>query len=49
MLIDEPTDGFVPILVETIAEIIQTIHQTGVTALLVEQHMEMALSISHRA
>jgi branched-chain amino acid transport system ATP-binding protein len=49
MLIDEPTEGLMPLLVETIAEIIQTINQTGVTVLLVEQNVEMALSISHRA
>jgi branched-chain amino acid transport system ATP-binding protein len=49
MLIDEPTEGLMPLLVETIAEIIQTIHRSGVTVLLVEQNMEMALSISHRA
>ncbi|MEW6666735.1 MAG: ABC transporter ATP-binding protein [Thermodesulfobacteriota bacterium] len=49
ILIDEPTEGLMPLLVETIAEIIQTINQTGVTVLLVEQNVEMALSISHRA
>ena len=49
MLIDEPTEGLMPILVELIAEIIETIHREGVTVLLVEQNMEMALSISHRA
>ncbi len=49
MIIDEPTEGLMPILVELIAEIIQTIHREGVTVLLVEQNMEMALSISHRA
>jgi len=49
MLIDEPTEGLMPLLVETIAEIIKTIHSNGVTVLLVEQNMEMALNISHRA
>jgi branched-chain amino acid transport system ATP-binding protein len=49
MLIDEPTEGLMPLLVETIAEIIQTIHKSGVTVLLVEQNVEMALGISHRA
>ena len=49
MLIDEPTEGLMPLLVETIAEIIQNINQTGVAVLLVEQNVEMALSISHRA
>jgi branched-chain amino acid transport system ATP-binding protein len=49
MLIDEPTEGLMPLLVELIAEIVRTIHREGVTVLLVEQNMEMALSISHRA
>lgn len=49
MLIDEPTEGLMPLLVEQIAEMINTIHDEGVTVLLVEQNMEMALSISHRA
>ena len=49
MLIDEPTEGLMPLLVETIAEMIQSINKEGVTVLLVEQNMEMALSISDRA
>jgi len=49
MLVDEPTEGLMPLLVEMIGEIIQNINQTGVTVLLVEQNVEMALSISHRA
>lgn len=49
MLVDEPTEGLMPLLVEMIAKIIQNINQIGVTVLLVEQNVEMALSISHRA
>ncbi len=49
MLIDEPTEGLMPLLVEAIAEIIQDINRAGVTVLLVEQNVEMALGISHRA
>ncbi len=49
MLIDEPTEGLMPLLVEIIGEMIQTINSEGVTILLVEQNMEMALSISQRA
>ena len=49
MLVDEPTEGLMPLLVEMIAEIIQNINKTGVTVLLVEQKVEMALSVSHRA
>lgn len=49
MLIDEPTEGLMPVLVEIIGEMVQTINREGVTVLLVEQNMEMALSISQRA
>jgi len=49
MLVDEPSEGLMPLLVEMIGEIIQNINKTGVTVLLVEQNMEMALNISHRA
>lgn len=49
MLVDEPTEGLMPLLVEMIAKIIQNINQIGVTVLLVEQNVEMALNISHRA
>jgi branched-chain amino acid transport system ATP-binding protein len=49
MLVDEPTEGLMPLLVEMIGEIIQSINKTGVTVLLVEQNVEMALSVSHRA
>ena len=49
MLVDEPTEGLMPLLVEMIGDIIQAINQAGVTVLLVEQNVEMALNISHRA
>lgn len=49
MLIDEPTEGLMPVLVEIIGEMVQTINREGVTVLLVEQNIEMALSISQRA
>ncbi len=49
MLIDEPTEGLMPVLVELIGEMVQTINREGVTILLVEQNMEMALNISQRA
>jgi branched-chain amino acid transport system ATP-binding protein len=49
MLVDEPTEGLMPLLVEMIGDIIRTINEAGVTVLLVEQNVEMALNISHRA
>lgn len=48
LLMDEPSMGLAPILVEEIFNIIQEINQLGVTILLVEQNAHMALSIAHR-
>jgi branched-chain amino acid transport system ATP-binding protein len=48
MLLDEPSMGLAPILVEGIFETIKTINQEGTTVLLVEQNALMALSIAHR-
>lgn len=48
LLMDEPSMGLAPILVESIFETIQTINQEGTTILLVEQNATMALSIAHR-
>ena len=48
LLLDEPSMGLAPILVENIFETIQRINYEGVTVLLVEQNALMALSIAHR-
>lgn len=48
LLLDEPSMGLSPILVDLIFEIIQTINKEGITILLVEQNALMALSIAHR-
>jgi branched-chain amino acid transport system ATP-binding protein len=48
MLLDEPSMGLAPILVEQIFEIIQTINKQGTTVLLVEQNALMALRIARR-
>jgi branched-chain amino acid transport system ATP-binding protein len=48
MLIDEPSEGLSPILVEKIAEVLKEIKNRGMTILLVEQNTEMALEISDR-
>lgn len=47
-LLDEPSMGLAPILVEAIFETIQSINRQGTTILLVEQNALMALSIAHR-
>lgn len=48
MLLDEPSMGLAPVLVETIFEIIVRINQQGKTILLVEQNALMALEVAHR-
>ena len=48
LMLDEPSMGLAPILVEQIFEIIQSLHQTGTTILLVEQNAQMALSVADR-
>ncbi len=48
LLLDEPSMGLAPILVEQIFDIIQDINEQGVTILLVEQNAQMALSIADR-
>jgi branched-chain amino acid transport system ATP-binding protein len=49
LLLDEPSMGLAPILVEEIFEIIKTINAQGTSILLVEQNAAMALSIASRA
>jgi branched-chain amino acid transport system ATP-binding protein len=49
LLLDEPSMGLSPIMVEEIFRIIQEINAEGTSILLVEQNAHMALSIAHRA
>jgi branched-chain amino acid transport system ATP-binding protein len=49
MMLDEPSMGLAPILVDQIFGIIQELHASGVTILLVEQNAQMALSVADRA
>lgn len=49
LMLDEPSMGLAPILVEQIFEIIRALHKTGTTILLVEQNAQMALSVADRA
>ncbi len=49
LMLDEPSMGLAPILVEQIFGIIQELHEAGTTILLVEQNAQMALSVADRA
>lgn len=49
LMLDEPSMGLSPILVEQIFDIIAELHKSGTTILLVEQNAEMALQIADRA
>ena len=49
LMLDEPSMGLAPLLVEQIFKIIQELHSAGVTILLVEQNAQVALSIADRA
>ena len=48
LMLDEPSMGLAPILVEQIFDIIKRLHQGGTTILLVEQNARMALSVADR-
>ncbi len=48
MLMDEPSMGLAPVLVESVFDIIQEINKEGTTILLVEQNAQMALQIAQR-
>ena len=48
LMLDEPSMGLAPILVEQIFEIIKSLHKAGSTILLVEQNAQMALSVANR-
>jgi branched-chain amino acid transport system ATP-binding protein len=48
MLVDEPTEGLAPLLVQNLTDILAAINRTGTTILLVEQTLEVALALSRR-
>jgi branched-chain amino acid transport system ATP-binding protein len=48
IMIDEPTEGLAPQMVERIADLLRTIAERGIAILLVEQKLTIALRISHR-
>ncbi len=48
LLVDEPTEGLAPMIVEQVERILTEIHRTGTPILLVEQSMETALALAQR-
>ena len=48
LLMDEPTEGLAPLLVETVRQIIRQVRDTGVTVVLVEQNLGFALDVADR-
>ena len=48
LMLDEPSMGLAPLLVEQIFDIIKELHRAGTTILLVEQNAQMALSVADR-
>ncbi len=48
IMVDEPTEGLAPMLVEIVRELLEKIAQRGVAILLIEQKLTIALAISHR-
>ncbi len=48
LLIDEPTEGLAPLIVETVEQVIRDIHRDGIPILLVEQNMRVALRLAER-
>ncbi len=49
LLLDEPSMGLAPLMVQTIFQVIDDINKEGTTILLVEQNANMALSVANRA
>jgi branched-chain amino acid transport system ATP-binding protein len=49
MLLDEPTEGLAPVLVQSIGTLLRTLKSTGVSILLAEQNHHMALRVADRA
>jgi branched-chain amino acid transport system ATP-binding protein len=49
LMLDEPTLGIAPVLVQKIFETVAAINRAGVTILLVEQNVRRALALAHRA
>jgi branched-chain amino acid transport system ATP-binding protein len=49
LLLDEPTEGLAPMLVDTVSDVIREIHEAGISILLVEQGFEVIIDLTTRA
>ncbi|MGH7003076.1 MAG: branched-chain amino acid ABC transporter ATP-binding protein, partial [Alphaproteobacteria bacterium] len=48
LMLDEPSLGLAPIIVDTLADAIRSLHRSGIVILLVEQRVDMALQLADR-
>jgi branched-chain amino acid transport system ATP-binding protein len=48
LLVDEPTEGLAPLMVQEVRNVLEEINKAGVSILLVEHNLKVALSLSHR-
>ncbi len=48
LMLDEPSLGLAPIVVDTLADVISALHAQGITVLLVEQRVDLALKLANR-
>ncbi|UCE54314.1 MAG: ABC transporter ATP-binding protein, partial [Desulfobacterales bacterium] len=48
LLVDEPTEGLAPVLVEEVRDMLEEINNAGVSILLVEHNLKVALSLANR-
>lgn len=48
LMVDEPTEGLAPLLVKEVRDMLEEIRKTGVTVLLVEHNLKVAMSLAHR-
>jgi branched-chain amino acid transport system ATP-binding protein len=48
LMLDEPSLGLAPVIVEGVAKVIRDLHRSGMTVVLVEQHVDLALSLAGR-
>lgn len=48
LLVDEPTEGLAPVIVEVVRDVLAEINKTGVSILLVEHNLKVAMSLAHR-